>query len=124
MMAVSPLAQSDTEAPCNPVTEPEPASLACCVQTPPFLVQTQAAPESARSCGPPTMAVLPSEEMDTAEPCCARAADPRSGGDAAAPHPLPARLVRRRLGQTDDDPALHAHAGRPHPLPPRHVRPD
>src|SRR5216684_2499029 len=50
-------------------TGPEPTSLLpCWVQTPSFLVHTQAAPAPPLSNSPPTIAVLPSAEMATASP--------------------------------------------------------
>jgi hypothetical protein len=56
-------------APCACPTAPEPTSFVdCWVQTPPFRVQTHAAPPPLLSLGPPTMAVLPSAEMATELP--------------------------------------------------------
>jgi hypothetical protein len=71
MIAVLPSAERDTEEPwyTEYPTAPDPTSLfPCLVQTPPFLVQTHAAPAVSLSVYPPTMAVLPSAERDTAEP--------------------------------------------------------
>src|SRR5215213_11677236 len=67
---VLPSAEMDTDLPCPaPPTAPEPTSLfPCCVQTPPLLVQTHTAPREKLSCSPPTIAVLPSAEMDTETP--------------------------------------------------------
>src|SRR5438309_1502711 len=72
-MAVFPSAERDTETPCAAFpTAPEPTNLApCCVQTPPLLVQTHAAPAALLSRFPPTMAVLPSAERDPETPCAA-----------------------------------------------------
>src|SRR5258708_22660523 len=69
-IAVLPSAERDTEPPCSAApTAPEPISLGpCWVQTPPLLVQTHAAPVLMLSPNPPTMAVLPSAETDTAAP--------------------------------------------------------
>src|SRR5450759_5272382 len=48
---------------------PEPTSLGPWVQRTPLLVQTHAAPAPAFAAIPPMMAVLPSVERDTEEPC-------------------------------------------------------
>src|SRR5450759_773329 len=83
-MAVLPSAERDTEAPCKALpTAPEPTSLGpCWVQTPPLRVQTHAAPTLLLSAYPPTMAVLPSVERDTDQPCSAvpTAPEPTSFG--------------------------------------------
>src|ERR1019366_2055950 len=78
MMAVFPSAESATEVPwlAGP-SAPEPTSLVpCCVHTPPFLVQTQAAPTPLLSWSPSTMAVLPSEDKATEMPCSALSTAP------------------------------------------------
>src|ERR1035437_10995812 len=69
-MAVLPSAERATDAPWAAApTLPEPTSLVpCWVQFTPVLVQTHAAPLPS-SLGPPTMAVLPSAERATEEPC-------------------------------------------------------
>src|ERR1035437_3270967 len=82
-MAVLPWAERDTDWPwsAKPPTMSKPTSLGpCCVQTPPLLVQTQAAPVLLLSMFPPTMAVLPSAERDTDWPCwdCPTASEPIS----------------------------------------------
>src|SRR5271169_3067257 len=41
----------------------------CCVHTLSFLVNTQTAPLEKLSSGPPTIAVLPSAERETEDPC-------------------------------------------------------
>src|SRR5438876_43752 len=70
-MAVLPSAERATEVPWPAFPEaPEPTSLVpCWVQTPPLLVQTHAAPTVPLSLSPPTIAVSPSAERATAEPC-------------------------------------------------------
>src|ERR1017187_9962814 len=69
-MAVLPSAERDTEPPWRAPDAPDPTSLVpCWLQTPPVLVQTHAAPALPLSFSPPTMAVLPSAERDTEEPC-------------------------------------------------------
>ena len=72
-MAVLPSADSATEAPClaSP-TAPLPTSLLpCWVQTPLLRVKTHAAPMILLSASPPAMAVLPSAESATDQPCSA-----------------------------------------------------
>jgi hypothetical protein len=68
--AVLPSAAMETARPCCAFpTASNPTSLVpCWVQTPPLLVQTQAAPAKLLSVNPPTMAVSPSAEMDTELP--------------------------------------------------------
>ena len=72
-IAVLPSADSATEKPCSATpTAPVPTSFGpCWVQTPPLRVKTHAAPAFELSTGPPTMAVLPSADSATAEPCWA-----------------------------------------------------
>src|SRR6516225_6943411 len=70
-MAVLPSPDSETAEPwyARP-TAPVPTSFApCWLQTPPERVNTQAAPASALSKGPPRMAVFPSRESETEKPC-------------------------------------------------------
>src|ERR1039458_6104824 len=68
-MAVLPSAERDTNRPCqaSPTASETTKSAPCLLQTPPLLVQTLAAPPPSQ--GPPTMAVLPSAERDTDQPC-------------------------------------------------------
>src|SRR5450759_206664 len=70
-MAVLPSEEREIDWPCAALpTAPVPTSLLpCCVHTPPERVNTHAAPAVPLSKDPPTMAVLPSEEMETEEPC-------------------------------------------------------
>src|SRR5664279_1258233 len=70
-MAVLPSEDTATEEPCEAApTAPVPTSLLpCWLHTPPLRVKTQAAPMLVLSLGPPTMAVLPSEDSPTEEPC-------------------------------------------------------
>src|SRR5664279_2371177 len=81
-MAVLPSAERDTDQPWLAFpTAPDPTSLVnCCNQTPPLLVQIHTAPTTLLSKGPPTIAVLPSAEMDTEVPCspCPTPSDPTS----------------------------------------------
>ena len=78
-MAVLPSADSATEWPWTArPTAPVPTSLLpCWVQTPLLRVNTHAAPASALlSKGPPTIAVLPSADSATDQPCAAGATAP------------------------------------------------
>src|SRR6267378_2650827 len=71
-IAVLPSAERETETPCCITfpTAPVPTSLLpCCVHTPPPRVYTHAAPASLLSSAPPTIAVLPSAEIETETPC-------------------------------------------------------
>src|ERR1035441_3374555 len=73
MIAVLPSADRATEDPCCALpTAAVPTNLApCCVHTPPTRLNTQAAPAPLLSLGPPTMAVLPSDDRATEVPCSA-----------------------------------------------------
>src|SRR5512143_1616397 len=68
--AVAPSPEGPTAVPCWPLAVATlPASLPpCCVQTPPLLVKTHAAPRDEESPGPPKTSVLPSEETSTDAP--------------------------------------------------------
>src|SRR5262249_27121625 len=67
-MAVLPSADSATEKPCwEEKIAPVPTSFACSIQIPPVRVKIHAAPVIPSS-GPPTMAVLPSEDSATEKP--------------------------------------------------------
>src|SRR5450759_983023 len=70
-MAVLPSEERETDLPWNALpTAPVPTSLLpCCVHTPPERVNTHAAPAVPLSKYPPTIAVLPSAEMETDQPC-------------------------------------------------------
>src|SRR5258706_1572754 len=71
-IAVSPSAERATEIPSltRLPDAPVPTSLApCCDQTPPLRVKTQAAPVPESSFDPPRIAVEPSEERATEQPC-------------------------------------------------------
>src|ERR1700674_3249457 len=58
-----------TELPCSAPAAPAPIIFGpCCVQTPPFRVNTQTAPALLLSKKPPSITVLPSEEMATERP--------------------------------------------------------
>src|SRR6266545_1474209 len=72
-MAVLPSADSATEKPCVALpTAPLPTSFCpCCVHTPLLGVNTHAAPAPLSSIYPPTMAVLPSADSATDQPCAA-----------------------------------------------------
>ena len=71
-----------------------PTSLApCWVQTPPLRVNTHAAPVLELSPHPPTMAVLPSPDSATEEPCSADS--DRAGADQL--RPLLRELRQRQL---------------------------
>src|SRR5271157_868274 len=69
-MAVLPLDDSATEVPswAAPLS-PAPVIFCCCVQVLPLRVKTHAAPAFEMSPGPPKMAVLPSPESATEDPC-------------------------------------------------------
>src|SRR4051794_20956866 len=74
-MAVLPSVERATEQPCRLLMPPAPLPTSlfpCCVQTPPLLVNTQAAPPGLlpSNC-PPTRAVFPSADRETDPPCCA-----------------------------------------------------
>src|SRR5262249_41127456 len=84
-MAVLPPPDSATEEPCAAVPPaPVPTSLLpCCVHPPPLRVNTHAVPALLLSSGPPTIAVLPSADSATDQPCSVvRAA---SGGNGLTP---------------------------------------
>ena len=72
-MAVLPSSDRATEKPWpSAPTAPVPTNLLpCCVQTPPLRVKTHAAPVILLSASPPTMAVLPSADSATDQPCSA-----------------------------------------------------
>src|SRR3954447_13193144 len=110
-MAVLPSGERDTEAPCCAApTAPVPTSLPPCgVQTPPFRVNTHAAPAFKASNGPPTRAVLPSAERDTEAPCCAAptAPVPTSLPPCGVQTPTPLRV------KTHTAPAVAASNGPP-----------
>jgi hypothetical protein len=81
-MAVFPSPESETEMPCAGVrTAPVPTSFACWLQIPPERVNTHAAPVTALSLGPPTIAVSPSPESETENPC-------PTGEGPMAPEPI------------------------------------
>src|SRR5450759_4654776 len=71
MIALLPSEDMATEQPCPALpTAPVPTSFGpCCTQTPPLRVKTQTAPATLLSKGPPSIAVLPSEDMATELPC-------------------------------------------------------
>src|SRR5205814_1312116 len=71
--AMLPSADNATATPCRvDPTPPVPTSFApCCVHVVRLRVQIHTAPTPVLSLGPPTIAVLPSEESDTACPCVA-----------------------------------------------------
>ena len=70
----------EIEVPCFAAPmAPVPTSFApCCVHTPPVRVYTHAAPVLKLSSTPPTIAVLPSAEIETDRPCAAAPIDPTS----------------------------------------------
>ena len=72
-IAVFPSSESETDQPCPapPITAPVPTSLSpCWVHAPPERVNTQAAPAPVKpSAGHPTIAVFPSPESETENPC-------------------------------------------------------
>src|SRR5216684_4080424 len=82
-MAVLPSAESATDVPCcEPELAPDPTSFGpCCLQTPSTRVQTQAAPSYVLSRGAPMMAVLPSAERATKNPCRAVPTFPKTDPD-------------------------------------------
>ena len=83
-MAVLPSADSATERPCAafPTASVPTSLLPCWVQTPPLRVKTHAAPVYELSPGPPTMAVLPSADSATDQPCVG--VSNRAGADQLA----------------------------------------
>src|SRR5258706_6734820 len=109
-IAVSPSEESATEKPCcaAPVA-PVPTSFApCCVQTPAFLVNTQAAPTLVLSRYPPRIAVLPLEERATETPRAAAPVSPVPTSFAPCCVQTPALLVK-----THAAPAFPLSAGPP-----------
>src|ERR1043165_3349675 len=77
-MAVLPSAESaiDWPMPGVPSGSPGVNLLPCCVHTPPLRVNTHAAPIPPSSLFAPTMAVLPSADNATEDPCAASPAAP------------------------------------------------
>ena len=73
IIAVLPSAERDTDEPCLEAIEaPDPYNLLpCWLQLPAVRTNTQEDPLPPRSPSPPTMAVLPSAEIATEEPCWA-----------------------------------------------------
>src|ERR1700691_4045020 len=57
----------------------------CWVQTPPLRLKTHAAPASELSVNPPTMAVLPSADSATEQPCSAAPTAPEPSGSSTLP---------------------------------------
>src|SRR5262245_3078302 len=84
-MAVLPSPESATDEPCSaaPAALVPTSFAACCVMVPPLRINTHAAPVFELSPGPPTMAVLPSADRETAWPC----ETPQPQGGLTAPLP-------------------------------------
>src|SRR5260370_1203254 len=96
--------------PCSAFpTAPEPTSLVpCCVHTPPLLVQAHRAPTFPLSFTAPAIAVLPSPERDTDQPCSACPAAPKPTSLAPCWFQTPPLLV-----QTHAAPAKLLSSGPP-----------
>ena len=100
-MAVFPSPDSETEEPCCASAYGAGADQfgPCWLHTPPERVNTHAAPAWLLSPGPPTMAVFPSPESETEQPCTAAPTAPVPTSFALlAPHPARARVHPRGAG--------------------------
>src|SRR5215475_11244002 len=133
-IAVLPSADNATEMPwlaLPPASVPT-SFLPCCVQTPPFRVNTHAAPVLLLSDHPPTIAVLPSADSATDIPwrafptapvptsflpCCIQTLPLRVNTHAASvPHP-PTMAVLPSAETATDIPWPSGNGGSPAPLP-------